>query len=241
MTYGAGCDISLPEFSSSRLLEKFIQEKFPKLSAPPEGALSLIFINCPGSRVFTDPRSGSRKCLDQVKLTLDFAADLTKTTHEKAEDIVVLSPSAAHCEAIGHMRKKRPEYTASLINVPESSTIDGYQGRENDIVIVAMGTSEFAGPLFTSNGNRLKVMFTRQRCGLVIVGELKAVGLSKKGGLDAVVKTHDAEGNMIYTRAGALRRVYKALKDEGRIVDVTIERKRQKRLATYSGNTKMWM
>ncbi|KAG7118005.1 DNA polymerase alpha-associated DNA helicase A like protein [Verticillium longisporum] len=174
-TYGASCDISLPGFSSGRLLEKYIHERFPKVSAPVEGTFSPIFINCPGSRVFTDPRSGSRKCPDQIKVALDFAVDLIKTNHGKAEDIVVLSPYAANVEAIGHMRKKRPEYTAALINMPESSTIDGYQGRENDIVIVVMGTSKSTGPLFTSNENRLNVMFTRQRCGLVVVGELDAV------------------------------------------------------------------
>ncbi|KAG7135392.1 putative ATP-dependent helicase like protein [Verticillium longisporum] len=225
-TYGASCDISLPGFSSGRLLEKYIHERFPKVSAPVEGTFSPIFINCPGSRVFTDPRSGSRKCPDQIKVALDFAVDLIKTNHGKAEDIVVLSPYAANVEAIGHMRKKRPEYTAALINMPESSTIDGYQGRENDIVIVVMGTSKSTGPLFTSNENRLNVMFTRQRCGLVVVGELDAVGVLKKGAKDAVVKTHDAEGNLVVTRAAALRCVYRALKDRGRVADVKIERKK---------------
>ncbi|KAM0325796.1 hypothetical protein ACHAQA_007098 [Verticillium albo-atrum] len=227
-TYGESCDVSLPGFATGHLLETYIQQTYPKVSPPPAGTLSPLFLNCAGSRVWADPRSGSKKSYDQVKIALDFAVALIKSKHGKAEDIVILSPYAANIEAVATMRRKQPEYTATLLNMPESSTVDGYQGRENDIVIVVMGTSKSTGPGFMCTESRLNVMLTRQRCGLVIIGELEAVGplKVKAGAKSAIVKSLDGEGNLVMTRAGALRNVYRALKESGRVANVKIARKK---------------
>lgn len=49
------------------------------------------------------------------------------------------------------------------------TTVDSFQGQENDVVVVVMGTaSPKPGPGFTSDSQRLNVMLTRQQCGLVI-------------------------------------------------------------------------
>ncbi|EHK15922.1 uncharacterized protein TRIVIDRAFT_9480, partial [Trichoderma virens Gv29-8] len=68
--------------------------------------------------------------------------------------------------------RKKAAYEA-LKGIPPPSTVDSFQGQENDIVIVVMGTAHpKPGPGFTSHEQRLNVMLTRHRCGLVVVGDI---------------------------------------------------------------------
>ncbi|KAF6835694.1 hypothetical protein CPLU01_04164 [Colletotrichum plurivorum] len=71
------------------------------------------------------------------------------------------------------------DYVSVVVVVP--ATVDSYQGQEADIVV--MGTrARNPGPGFTRDPRRLCVLLTRQRCGLVIVGDIDVVGpMEKKG------------------------------------------------------------
>jgi superfamily I DNA and/or RNA helicase len=97
-----------------------------------------------------------------------------KSKRADAARLAIISPYAANVQLVGQM-VKQPEYSA-LRAMPPASTVDGYQGREADIVVVVVGTTSASGPGFTSDAQRLNVMFTRQRCGLVIVGDLNVCG-----------------------------------------------------------------
>ncbi|EEU36366.1 uncharacterized protein NECHADRAFT_29496, partial [Fusarium vanettenii 77-13-4] len=67
---------------------------------------------------------------------------------------------------------KRPQY-ACLSGMQEAMTIDSFQGQENDIAIAIMTTAHpYPGPGFTAEAQRLNVMLTRHKCGLVIVGDI---------------------------------------------------------------------
>ena len=67
------------------------------------------------------------------------------------------------------------------------STVDSFQGQENDIIVV-MGTSlpQF-GPGFTTDPHRLNVLLTRQRCGLVVVGDIDIRAPDDNAGAGAAV------------------------------------------------------
>lgn len=68
-----------------------------------------------------------------------------------------------------------------LSGMPPAATIDCFQGQEADIVIVVMGTRAInPGPGFTKDPHRLCVLLTRQRCGLVIVGDIDVTGPMEK-------------------------------------------------------------
>lgn len=57
----------------------------------------------------------------------------------------------------------------------EINTVDGYQGREKDVVILTTVRSERSGVGFLSDTRRMNVALTRARTGLYVVGDEKTL------------------------------------------------------------------
>lgn len=239
-TYADSCNVTLAKFASGRALEAYVQEKYPGVMPAAPGKLSPIFVHCEGSKVHTDELTGSKRSHDQVKIALDFTADFIKAKKIDAARIVILTPYRANVDLITKMRT-RPEYLAILSAMAPASTIDGYQGQECDIVIVVIGTAyPKPGPGFT-DGQRLNVMFTRQRCGLVLVGDINASGpLEEDKGNDknkgkgqgkgkGATKTQErfqvegANGQRYWTKAMTLRNLYTAVHQSGRVIRINVK------------------
>ena len=156
-------------------------------------------------------------------------------------DLVVLAPYAANVGLITRMRR-RPEYSAVLSAMDPASTVYGYQGKEGDVVIVVMGTAyRKPGPGFTSDEQHLNVMLTRQRCGLVIVGDINVAGPFEdegegkgkggkgknkgKGKAQERFLVEGADGQIYWTKATMLRNIYTHLYKSGRVVRMPVEPK----------------
>ncbi|KAM5344517.1 hypothetical protein ACJ41O_013053 [Fusarium nematophilum] len=163
--YDPACAIENPEYQIGRDLEAFTRAKFPELAEPqPAGTLKPIFVHCENSRVFTDDLTLSKRSPDQVKIALDFVAEFIEAKKVDPARVVIISPYAANVQLV---RSRRARYPA-LKTMGEAVTVDSFQGHENDVVIVVMSTAHpRPGPGFTSNAQRLNVLLTRQRCGLV--------------------------------------------------------------------------
>jgi hypothetical protein len=178
--YADHCAVNRPEFAAGHICEKLIRSRFPTTSASTPGQFLPFFVHCQGAKVYVDQRTGSRQCPGQVDVALDFAVDLVKGG-VKPNLITVLSPYAANVQLVVKHRKL-PRY-AALTGMEPASTIDAFQGQENDIIIVIMGTSfPTPGPGFTSDSHRLNVLLIRQRCGLVVVGDVDIRGPSGNAG-----------------------------------------------------------
>ncbi|KAI1213533.1 P-loop containing nucleoside triphosphate hydrolase protein [Annulohypoxylon truncatum] len=208
--YHDSCDINSKKFAAGRILEAYITCAYPSVTPSVQGTLSPFFIHCEGTKVSVNPATGSKKSVDQVRIALDFANDLVEDTGVDASQIIVLTPYSANVELIQELIKQ-PRYEA-LSDIGRPSTIDGYQGQERDIVIVVMGTSAKSGPGFTSNKQRLNVLLTRQRCGLVIVGDINA---TKTMG--------QAKVNRFGSRPSPLQEIYSAVSRAGRVVRVNVQ------------------
>ncbi|KAK1716866.1 P-loop containing nucleoside triphosphate hydrolase protein [Colletotrichum acutatum] len=172
--YAPSCNIDLPEFESGHRLESFFRERFPELVAPAEGKFAPIFVHCPDTVVKIDYVHGGKQSRDQVHAALNMVSELVRKKSIDASKVVILSPYKSNVELLNKWTQKHyPE----LATMSPASTIDGYQGRESDIVFVVMGTkARDPGPGFTKKRNRLNVLLTRQRCGLVIIGDINVVG-----------------------------------------------------------------
>ncbi|UKZ57243.1 hypothetical protein TrVGV298_011096 [Trichoderma virens] len=155
-------------------LEKYLKDRFPKLTAPAAGTLSEVFVHCEGTECIVDEVTHSKRNPDQVANALDFLTDMVKKSGIKAADIAIITPYAANVELINR-RRTRPEHEA-LSTMPPAATVDSFQGREADIMVVIMGTTEEVGPGFTTDQHRLNVMLSRQKSGLLVFGDINVVG-----------------------------------------------------------------
>lgn len=165
----------------------------------------------------------------QVKVGLGLVADFVNEKKVDPARIAIIAPYRANIAQIKHMRKTIPAY-AALSAMPEASTVESFQGRENDIIIVIMGTTALRGPGFTNKEQRLNVMLTRQRCGLVVIGDINVVGpmdsrnIARCGGArsaaDEWVMVNDENGNRRLKKGGPLRAFYKAMYEARRWVRV---------------------
>jgi len=219
-TYAPWCDITLPAFAPGRILEAFAQARYPDLRPPPEGTFSPIFINCEGSRVFRNEMTLSKRCPGQVNVALDFIADLVGAGVQPAK-VTLLAPYAAN--ALHAEFRRREKYRKLLADMPPACTIDGYQGQENDIIVVVFGTNQFHGVGFTAQAQRLNVLLTRARCGLVLVGDLKAVEKKKGKGNKEGDKQIELgpNGETVFMNVKSIRNIYRELEEDGRVATVS--------------------
>lgn len=88
-----------------------------------------------------------------------------------AAQITVLTPYRAQ-------QMKIRERLSGWRDAPEVNSVDGYQGRENDVIIVS--TVRCAGSLgFCNDERRINVLLTRAKRGLVVIGSRSTLGSSR--------------------------------------------------------------
>lgn len=244
--YATSCRIDQPQFDIGRALEDHIQQRYPDVSPPPAGKLWPVFIHCEDSRVFVDELTKSKRSPDQVKISLDFVLDFVKAKRVEPSRLILLAPYAANVSLINRQLKK-PEYSP-LAGMQPASTIDSFHGKEGDIAVVVMGTAyPRPGPGFTSDENRLTVCMSRQKCGLVVVGDINVTGPFSddededdngkrkgkgngkgkgKGPTKAKGKAQErfiiegANGEIYWTKATVMRNLYTKWHDHGRVITI---------------------
>ncbi|POS72433.1 hypothetical protein DHEL01_v209177 [Diaporthe helianthi] len=230
--YATSCRIDQPQFSLGLALEAYVQAKHPEVKPAPKDKLLPVFLHCEGSRVFVDELTKSKRSPDQVKIALDFAVDFVKTKQADPARLVLIAPYAANVDLIGRMRK-RPDYSA-IATMQPASTVDSFQGQEGDIAIVVMGTAyPRPGPGFTSDENRLTVLLSRQKCGIVVVGDINVTGPFEeeedgkgkgKGKAPAQERfmVEGANGETYWTKATVMRNLYTKWYKLGRVIRVNV-------------------
>ncbi|KAL0936330.1 DNA helicase [Colletotrichum truncatum] len=243
IVYGDQCDIHLPQYEIGRRLESYIQSQYPDVRTPAENTFSPLFIHCEGTSVFTNPVTHGKKSDDQVTVALDFASDFVKEKAVDASKVIVLAPYKDNVQLI-EQRRKQEKY-ANLAAMRPASSIDAFQGQEADIVIVVMGTRALnPGPGFTKDPRRLNVLLTRQRCGLVMIGDINVAG--------SMVKPKNAKGPKlkegeywvcipgkprVKMTAKELWKVHKYLHDRGRVATIKVNVKTPQKDKTQAGQS----
>ncbi|KAH8122378.1 P-loop containing nucleoside triphosphate hydrolase protein [Trichoderma asperelloides] len=157
-------------------LERYLLTRFRQLRPSPAGSLREVFMHCQETTCLVDEVTKSKRNPDQVENALEFLGDLVMRSagRVRASSISIISPYKANVELI-ERRRKDPRHLV-LLDMPPAATIDSFQGREADIIVVIMGTTQTVGPGFTTDKRRLNVMFSRQRSGLLIFGDINVLG-----------------------------------------------------------------
>mmetsp|Transcript_22405 Transcript_22405/g.54251 ORF Transcript_22405/g.54251 Transcript_22405/m.54251 type:complete len:481 (-) Transcript_22405:97-1539(-) len=108
----------------------------------------------------------------EVGLVLDMIKKLTKEDNGKnaihPAHITVLTPYRAQQARIQLQLKNI--WNGDVDQPPEVCSIDGYQGRENEIIVFsAVRCGSLLG--FCDDERRINVLLTRAKCGLVVIGD----------------------------------------------------------------------
>ncbi|CAI0438004.1 unnamed protein product [Linum tenue] len=145
-------------------------EKKGYLPGPMFGPYS--FMNVNGGREELDDVGRSRRNMTEVDITLKLVKNLYKEwngSNEKKLSIGVISPYTAQVIAIKKKLGDRYERTDGFSVKVKS--VDGFQGGEEDIIIISTVRSNESGAIgFLSNAQRANVALTRARYCMWILG-----------------------------------------------------------------------
>lgn len=223
-SYGSGSD--LVNHGVGRALEGYLFTRFRELRPSPSGSLRGVFLHCQGTTCVVDDATKSKRNPDQVENALEFLGDLVMRSGGRihASNIAIISPYKANVTLI-ERRRKEPQYSA-LFAMPPAATIDSFQGREADIIVVVMGTTQTVGPGFTTDKRRLNVMLSRQRSGLLIFGDINVLGSMEDSGRGKALQRVTEDGNRQFVQKGMLYSVLRKLHSQGRVVTLPVRAER---------------
>jgi superfamily I DNA and/or RNA helicase len=97
-------------------------------------------------------------------------------------DIGVITPYSSQSRLLKRSLR-RPRLKALGLNRIEVSTVDGFQGREKEVIIFTAVRSNETGKVgFLDKWRRMNVMMTRPRRGLIIIGNRKTLRCDRRWG-----------------------------------------------------------
>ena len=101
-------------------------------------------------------------------------------SHNRPRDVGVISPYLAQVRHLRDCLSRDLGPSASELDV---NTIDGYQGREKDVVIFSAVRTGASGAIgFVADERRMNVGLTRGRCSVIVMGNAPALRWDLVGG-----------------------------------------------------------
>jgi hypothetical protein len=153
----------------------------------------------------------------------------------RGEDIGIIAPYAAQISLLNRLFNVDPKYRArfnavlgdhramQLANI-EIKTVDGFEGREKEIIIFSTVRNNPSGYIgFLADRRRLNVGLTRAKRGLFVVGSISTLKAGKMSGISS-----SEQGGHAVVRVGkgaeAWRRYAQFLSEEGLIIQLNGEK-----------------
>nr|TKR83593.1 uncharacterized protein D5086_0000263640 [Populus alba] len=165
------------------------------------------FINVIGGREELDDVGHSRKNMVEVAIVLKLLRSLYKAWSGQKVRVGVISPYTAQ---VGAIQEKLGEKYENIDGFSvKVSSIDGFQGGEEDIVIISTVRSNTGGRIgFMSDSRRINVALTRARHCLWILGNERTLSNSKSIWENLV---HDAKERNCFFNADEDKDLAKAI------------------------------
>lgn len=149
---------------ADELVKSHTLADLPEVEAMPATQESFLFLDTAG-RGFEEnlePGSESRYNAEEAAMVVDYLKKFLKAG-VKPEDIAIISPYSAQVRLLA---SKMPDPAI------EVDSVDGFQGREKELVILSLVRSNMEGELgFLTDTRRMNVAMTRARRKLVVIGD----------------------------------------------------------------------
>ncbi|KAM0187542.1 hypothetical protein ACHAPI_011079 [Fusarium lateritium] len=194
-------------------VEDYLKKKH-RISAPLDGTIQPVFFNCANSPCRQYPDNPSRLNPRQADLIATVLMGMIKELALFPADIAVLTPYRANLRALGK-RFRKEESLRDIV----CSTFDGFQGREAQIVVLALCVTEETGPAHVAAERSLNVAMTRQRSSLLIFGDIATTAKmpwSPRSEDDWI----DERASTEFTKQKVFREVFRMIRQSGRIVQL---------------------
>ncbi len=162
---------TIREFPSSRFYENRLEDGCSESERPPVAGFlwpdwdkPVAFVPVHGSEIQEESGS-SRSNMDEAAIVVKIVNDLLAPGDLTPDDIGVISPYAGQVRLIREM-------FGDQIEGLEVKSVDGYQGREKEIIVLSTVRANDSGTVgFLSNYRRLNVALTRAKRGLIVIGD----------------------------------------------------------------------
>ena len=162
---------TIREFPSSRFYENRLEDGCTSADRPPAAGFlwpdwdkPVAFVPVHGAEMEEESGS-SRSNMDEAAVVIKIVNDLLAPGDLTPEDIGVISPYSGQVRLIQGMLDGQ-------IDGLEVKSIDGYQGREKEVIVLSTVRANDSGKVgFLSNYRRLNVALTRAKRGLIVIGD----------------------------------------------------------------------
>jgi regulator of nonsense transcripts 1 len=115
---------------------------------------------------------------------VELLKELIASEEHGAQSIGVVTPYSGQVQLIMELMKKDEDYirlASELGEAIEVKSVDGYQGRERDVIIFSAVRSNRSGSLgFLTDWRRMNVALTRSKIALIVVGDLETLEAGDK-------------------------------------------------------------
>ena len=148
-----------------------------------EGVVRTDLTSCPITFIDTagadydeelEPDGESRRNLQEAEIAIGNAHGLIEAGVSPG-DIAMIAPYAAQVRWLRQLRDQR-----GLDKTLEIDTVDGFQGREKEAVIITLVRSNKTGEIgFLSDTRRMNVAMTRARRKLIVIGDSATIGANE--------------------------------------------------------------
>lgn len=130
---------------------------------------------CDGMEERCEEEGESKENPGEARVAMAVARRLARSGRVRAEDIGVIAPYAAQVGALRDLRAS--EAFAADLGAMEISTVDGFQGREKEVIVISATRSNASGDVgFLSDARRMNVAVTRARRHCALVCDAETIG-----------------------------------------------------------------
>jgi regulator of nonsense transcripts 1 len=136
----------------------------------------VAFIPVEGAEI-ADEMGSSRSNMDEAAIVVQMVTQILEAMELSTADIGVISPYAGQVRLLNSLFEQSGGTSeGGRFHGLEVKTVDGFQGREKELIIISTVRSNEQGTVgFLKDRRRLNVAMTRAKRGLLVIGDSKTL------------------------------------------------------------------